>query len=134
MANNIVHLQWNPETQFILRDNENYEIVMRPKGVKASDLLSMALIGCSSHDVVEILLKQRQDLRELRVTADSVQDDDPPWRFRKIHIHFQAVGKGLDVEKVRKAIALSEEKYCSVYVTLRDAVEITNDVEVVEAE
>ena len=132
MANNIVHLQWNPETQFILRDNENYEIVMRPKGVKASDLLSMALIGCSSHDVVEILLKQRQDLRELRVTADSVQDDDPPWRFRKIHIHFQAVGKGLDVEKVRKAIALSEEKYCSVYVTLRDAVEITNDVEVVE--
>ena len=134
MANNIVHLQWNPETQFILRDNENYEIVMRPKGVKASDLLSMALIGCSSHDVVEILLKQRQDLRELRVTADSVQDDDPPWRFRKIHIHFQAVGKGLDVEKVRKAIALSEEKYCSVYVTLREAVEITNDVEVVEAE
>lgn len=134
MANNIVHLQWNPETQFILRDNENYEIVMRPKGVKASDLLSMALIGCSSHDVVEILLKQRQDLRELRVTADSVQDDDPPWRFRKIHIHFQAVGKGLDVEKVRKAIALSEEKYCSVYVTLRDAVEITNEVEVVEAE
>lgn len=132
MANNIVHLQWNPETQFILRDNENYQIVMKPKGVKASDLLSMALIGCSSHDVVEILLKQRQDLRELRVTADSVQDDDPPWRFRKIHIHFQAVGKGLDVEKVRKAIALSEEKYCSVYVTLRDAVEITNDVEVVE--
>ncbi|MFZ5858550.1 MAG: OsmC family protein [Chloroflexota bacterium] len=132
MANNIVHLHWNPESQFVLRDNENYQIVMKPKGVKASDLLSMALIGCSSHDVVEILQKQRQDLRELRVTADSVQDDDPPWRFRKIHIHFQAVGKGLDVEKVRKAIALSEEKYCSVYVTLREAVEITNDVEVVE--
>jgi putative redox protein len=134
MANNIVHLNWNPETQFVLRDNENYQIVMKPKGVKASDLLSMALIGCSSHDVVEILLKQRQDLRELRVTADSVQDDDPPWRFRKIHICFQAVGKGLDVEKVRKAIQLSEEKYCSVYVTLREAVEITNEVEVVEAE
>ena len=134
MANNIVHLNWNPETQFILRDSENYQIVMKPKGVKASDLLSMALIGCSSHDVVEILQKQRADLRELRVTADSVQDDDPPWRFRKIHIRFQAVGKGLDVEKVRKAIALSEEKYCSVYVTLREAVEITNEVEVVEAD
>ncbi|RJP47937.1 MAG: OsmC family peroxiredoxin [Anaerolineaceae bacterium] len=132
MANNIVHLNWNPETQFVLRDNENYQIVMKPKGVKASDLLTMGLIGCSSHDVVEILQKQRQDLRELRVTADSVQDDDPPWRFRKIHIRFQAVGKGLDVEKVCKAIKLSEEKYCSVYVTLREAVEITNEVEVVE--
>ncbi|MFZ5858553.1 MAG: hypothetical protein ACOYZ6_17130 [Chloroflexota bacterium] len=46
---------------------------------------------------------------------------------------FQAVGKGLDAEKVRKAIQLSKEKYSSVYVTLRDAVEIRNEVEVVEA-
>ena len=38
-----------------------------------------------------------------------------------------------DIAQLRKAIALSEEKYCSVYVTLRDAVEITNEVEVVEA-
>jgi putative redox protein len=134
MATNLVHLNWDPETQFLLRDSENYQIVMKPKGVKASDLLSMALIGCSSHDVVEILQKQRQSLRELRVTAESIQDDDPPWRFRKIHVRFQAVGKGLDVEKMRKAIQLSEEKYCSVYVTLREAVEITNEVEVVEAE
>jgi len=132
MATNIVHLNWDTETQFVLRDSENYQVVMKPKGVKASDLLSLALIGCSSHDVVEILQKQRADLRELRVTAESVQDDDPPWRFRKIHVRFQAVGKGLDVEKVRRAIALSEEKYCSVFVTLRDAVEITNEVEVVE--
>lgn len=134
MATNFVHLNWNPETQFVLRDNEDYQIPMKPKGVKASDLLSMALIGCSSHDVVEILRKQRQDLRELRVTAESVQDDVPPWRFRKIHLRFQAVGRDIDVEKVRKAIQLSEEKYCSVYVTLREAVEITNEVEVVDVE
>lgn len=92
----------------------------------------MALIGCSSFDVVEILLKQRQGLKELNVSAEAVQDENPPWRFRKIHIHYQAVGKNIDVEKVRKAVHISEEKYCSVYATLKDAVEITNDVEVVE--
>lgn len=134
MAAKTVHLKWNPEHQFILHDNEDHQIVMKkPKGVSASDLLPMALIGCSSHDVIEILNKQRQDLRALRVTAESTQDDDPPWRFRRIHIHFQIVGKGIDPEKVRKAILLSEEKYCSVYVTLRDAVEITHDFEIVEA-
>jgi putative redox protein len=42
------------------------------------------------------------------------------------------VGKGIDPEKLKKAILLSQEKYCSVYVTLRDAVEITFDYEVVE--
>jgi len=104
----------------------------KPNGVSGSDLLPMSLIGCASHDVVEILNKQKQDLHQLIVTADSIQDDDPPWRFRKIHIHYQAIGKGLDPEKVGKAIKLSEEKYCSVYATLKDAIEITHDFEVVE--
>lgn len=134
MAAKTVRLNWSPEEDFMLSDNDNYQIVMKkPKGVSASDLLPMALIGCASHDVVEILNKQKQDLRELKVTADATQDDDPPWRFRKIHIHYKAIGTGIDPEKVRKAIELSEEKYCSVYNTLKDAIEITNDFEVVEA-
>jgi len=133
MAANTVHLHWNPEEQFILSDDDDHRIVMKkPKGVSPSDLLSMALIGCASHDVVEILNKQRQGLRQLEVTAESTQDDSPPWRFRKIHIHYQVTGTDIDPEKVGRAIHLSEEKYCSVYATLKDVIEITHDVEVVE--
>ena len=133
MASDTVSLNWNPEEQFVLSDIENYKIKMkRPGGVKPSDMLAMALIGCSSVDVVEILNKQKQDLRELKVTAESTQDETPPWRFRKIHIHYQAIGKGIDLEKLAKAIRISEEKYCSVYATLKDAIEITHDYEVVE--
>ena len=133
MASDTVQLSWNPEEQFVLSDVENYKIKMkRPGGVKPSDMLAMALIGCSSVDVVEILQKQRQDLRELKVTAESTQDNDPPWRFRKIHINYQAVGKDIDLDKLAKAIKISEEKYCSVYATLKDAIEITHDYEVVE--
>ncbi len=134
MAKKTVHLNWDPQEQFILSDNDDHQVVMKkPKGVSASDLLPMALIGCASHDVVEILNKQKQDLHELKVTADATQDDDPPWRFRSIHIHYQVTGKGIDPDKVRKAIQLSEEKYCSVYNTLKDAIEITNDFEIIEA-
>jgi len=134
MATKNVFLNWDPEENFILMDNDDHRVVMKkPKGVSASDLLPMALIGCASHDVVEILTKQRQDLQQLKVSAEAVQDDDPPWRFRRIHIHYQAVGKGIDPEKLRKAILLSEEKYCSVYATLKDAIEITHDSEVAEA-
>ena len=133
MASDIVHLNWNPDQQFVLSDRDDHQIVMKkPQGVKPSDLMAMALIGCSSYDVVEILQKQRQDLQELKVTAESTQDETPPWRFRKIHIHYQAVGKGIDSEKLGKAIQISEEKYCSVYATLKDAIEITHDYEVVE--
>lgn len=133
MASKNVSLNWNPETKFTARNKNNVMIRMNQQdAIGASDMLPISLIGCSSYDVVEILGKQKQDLRELNVTAEATQDDDPPWRFRKVHIHYQAVGKGLDVERVRKAITLSEEKYCSVYATLRDAIEITHDVEVVE--
>lgn len=132
MTTKIVRLNWNPEDEFTLYDRDDYKVAMKPKGVSASDLLPMALAGCSSHDVVSILKKQKLDLRELRVSAAATQDDDPPWRFRKIHIRYTAVGKGIDPEKLNKAILLSQEKYCSVYVTLRDAVEITYEYETVE--
>jgi len=134
MANKPVYLIWNPKDEFTLADDDNYEIVMKkPKGVKASDLLPMALIGCVSYDVVEILQKQKLNLQELKVSAESEQDETPPWKFRKIHLRFHAVGKGVDAEKVRKAVLLSAEKYCSVYATLKDSVEIIFDVEAIEA-
>lgn len=131
--NNQVQLNWIPEDRFTLQDSNGYSVRMkRPDGVKPSDLLPMALIGCTSYDVVEILKKQRQELNQLNVTAEAVQDESPPWRFRKIHVRYQAVGK-VDVEKLRKAIEVSEEKYCSVYATLKDAIEITHEAEVIEA-
>jgi putative redox protein len=133
MATKTVLLNWNSEEEFTLYDHDGYKVMMKPKGVSASDLLPMALAGCSSHDVVSILKKQKLDLRELRVSAAATQDDDPPWRFRKIHLRYTAVGKGIDPEKLNRAILLSQEKYCSVYVTLRDALEITYDYEALEA-
>ncbi|MBM3124140.1 MAG: OsmC family protein [Chloroflexi bacterium] len=127
------YLTWNPAEKFALSDAEGNQITMKkPGSVSPSDLLTMALIGCSSFDVVEILIKQRQDLQSLKVTAESVQDDVPPWRFRRIHLHYRVEGRYIDQEKVRKAIQLSEEKYCSVYATLRDAIEITHDIDIIE--
>lgn len=133
MASKQVTLNWNPQELFTVQDRDGHRIpINNGRGIGASDLLVMSLIGCSAYDVVEILRKQRQELDHLKVSAEAVQDDDPPWKFRKIGIHFQVIGKGIDPEKVRKAIELSEEKYCSVYATLRDVVEITNEFEVLE--
>lgn len=133
MATKTVHLNWDPQENFILNDRDRHQLRVNGAGnIGASDLLVMSLIGCSSYDVVEILEKQRQELHQLKVSAEAVQDETPPWRFRKIHIHYQAIGRGLDPQKLSKAIQLSEEKYCAVYVTLKDVVEITHDYEVTE--
>lgn len=134
MATKQVFLNWNSQEQFVARDKDGNALPINGAGrIGASTLLVMALIGCASYDVVEILNKQRQELSEFNVAARAEQDDNPPWKYLKIHIHYQAVGKGIDAEKVKKAILLSEEKYCSVYATLKDTVEITHEVETLEA-
>jgi putative redox protein len=133
MAIETVTLDWVHERQFVLHDRSGYPIVMdHPNGANASDLLPLSLIGCSSYDVVAILEKQRQQVQGLAVSAESTRDPDPPWAFRKIHVHYKVGGYGLDREKVAKAIELAEEKYCGVFATLRNALEITSDFEIIE--
>ena len=133
MTPKIVHLNWDPQSKFVLKDRDNYQLKVNGAGnIGSADLLTMSLIGCSAYDVIEILGKQRQKLNQLNVSAEAQQDETPPWKFKKIHIRYQAIGMGLDPDKVKKAIQLSEEKYCSVYATLRDVIDITHEVEVLE--
>ena len=133
MLTESVNLDWVNNRQFIMHDHNGFPIIMdHPNGVSASDLLPLSLIGCSSYDVVAILEKQRQKVTDLAVSAESTRDPDPPWIFRKIHVHYKVIGLGLDAGKVAKAIQLAEEKYCGVFATLKQAVEITSDFELIE--
>lgn len=101
-------------------------------GAKPSDLLPISLAACTAYDVVEILRKQRQDLRELQVIVTSVQDPDPPWTFRSIHMRFVVAG-AVEERKAERAIALAESRYCAVAATLRPVVALTHDVELRDA-
>lgn len=56
---------------------------------------------------------------------------EPPYSFTRIHLHYLAKG-AVNPDKLRRAIRLSEDKYCSVINTLKPAVEITSDFEVYE--
>jgi len=133
MLTEMVHLDWIRERQFLMHDHNGFPIVMdQPNGVSASDLLPLSLIGCSSYDVVAILEKQRQKVSDLSISAESTRDQDPPWIFRKIHVHYKVTGTDLDPARVTKAIQLAEEKYCGVFATLRQVIEITTDFEIID--
>ena len=105
----------------------------RPAGFSASELLLAAAGACSAWDVVEILRKQRQALTALEVTVEGEQQDRPPFSFRDIQLVFRATGHGLDPSKVKRAVALSEERYCSVIGTIRGVARVTCRAEVAEA-
>ncbi len=100
-------------------------------GMKPSDLLLISAAACSAYDVVEIMAKQKQPMRDLKVECRGDQMESPPYTFTRIHLHYLAYGN-VDPQKLEKAIRLAEEKYCSVLSTLRPGVPISSDFQIQE--
>ncbi len=131
-------VKWIEGKQFIGIDSTRHSVVLSTPGegigIKPSELLLIAVASCSAVDVVEILEKKRMALTSLEITTSGEQDLDPPWTFRKIHMHFKLGGANLTEKAVAQAIQLSEEKYCSVAATVRGRAEITTDFEILAGE
>lgn len=102
-------------------------------GVRPMQALLSALGSCSTIDVISILKKQRQKLKDIRITVTGEREKDvTPSLFTEAHIHFLLFGD-LDKDKVSKAISLSVEKYCSVAKTMSHKARITHSFEIVKS-
>jgi putative redox protein len=97
------------------------EIGGHNSGLRPMQSLLMALGGCSGIDIVSILKKQKELVKDFKmiITGEREKDKEPAlWKY--IHIKFQFIGS-IDKERAKKACALSMDKYCSVAATLRAA-------------
>ncbi len=131
-------LHWIKGHQFVAEDGDGGATVIdgrAPDGSKAgfkpTALLLASLGACTAYDVVDIVRKQRQDLRGLRVHVEGDQETDPPWPFTAFRLRFELSGRGLDLEKARRAVDLAVTKYCAVAASLKAPV--TTEVEIHEA-
>jgi len=122
-------VRWTGGRTFIGVDSTQHAVLLSSPaegiGMKASELLLVALATCSSYDVVSILEKKKINLSKLEVAVSAEQDAEPPWAFNKIHLRYVMAGEGLTEAEAEKAIQLSESKYCSVAATIREKAEIT---------
>jgi putative redox protein len=125
-------VKWTGSGQFVGTDSTKHSLVMSTQdeengtGLKPSELLLLALGGCTGVDVVSILKKARQNLTGLEIQLTGEQDPNPPRTFRKIHLEYRLTGRGLSREAVERAIRLSEDKYCSVRATISGMAEVTS--------
>ena len=88
-------------------------------GCKPTEALLMSLGGCMAIDIVSILKKMRMDIRGLRIDITGERNPDPPQYFKAVEMTLHLTGHNLDPQRIDRAIALSREKYCSVYNSLR---------------
>ncbi|MEY3219009.1 MAG: hypothetical protein RIT27_366 [Pseudomonadota bacterium] len=106
------------------------EVGGRNLGARPMELLLMGLGGCTGIDVKMILEKSRQNLTDcqMEITAERAAED--PKVFTKINVHYIFTGTNLDETKVKRAINLSADKYCSVSKMLDKTAEITHSFEI----
>ncbi len=95
-------------------------------------LLLTALTGCTGMDVASLLPKMRVTFDSLVITAEAEQTEEHPKVYKFIKLTFRISGKDISEEKVRKAIELSQEKYCGVTAMLRAHCPITWDLVIEE--
>ena len=101
-------------------------------GMRPMEMLLSAVGSCSSIDIILLLRKQRQDLRDIRIAVSGTRREEEPRIFTAIHVAYTLVGD-IDPKKAERACRLSMEKLCSVSLMLKaGGVEITWDYEVVD--
>jgi putative redox protein len=83
-------------------------------------------------DVVSILKKMRVELKDLNVIVEGELTEEHPRYFHKMHVIYEVEGDNISLDKVKKAVSLSEEKYCGVSVVYRQAIEITSEIRIKE--
>ncbi len=93
------------------------------EGPSPMQALAFGLLGCMAMDVLHVIQKGRFPLRGLRADFLGERAPEEPRRFTTITLHFSVTGEVPD-EKVERAIALSREKYCSVWHSMRQDIDL----------
>jgi putative redox protein len=96
------------------------------------ELLLIALGSCTAVDVISILQKKREQVKDYRVEVRGERREDYPRSYTRMEVRHIVRGSNISEKSVAQAIELSEGKYCSVAATLRPTVEIVSSYEIIE--
>ncbi|MCK3686110.1 OsmC family protein [Maribellus sp. YY47] len=101
-------------------------------GPRPKKLMLTALAGCTGVDVIMILKKMKVDVEAFNVIVEADVTDEHPKHYSKMKVVYQFKGKDLPLEKLEKAVKLSEEKYCGVTAVYRKAMEMEIEIRIVD--
>jgi len=103
-------------------------------GPRPKPLMLAALGGCTAMDVVSILRKMRVNFENVNVKVDGELTEEHPRHFYKIHLTYEFTGRDLPLEKLEKAVNLSQDKYCGVSYSYMKAMELTHEIKIIAPE
>lgn len=129
-------IKWIEQASFVAESGSGHAVVIdgapehggRNLGIRPMEAVLMGLGACTAFDVVSILKKSRQRVADCVVELEADRADEAPKVFTRIRMVYRVSGTDLEPSRVRRAVMLSAEKYCSATAMLRDRVEISHEV------
>jgi putative redox protein len=100
------------------------------RGPRPKPLMLVALAGCTGMDVVSILKKMRVEVEGFNVVVEGDLTEEHPKQFTKMRVIYEFKGKDLPMDKLEKAVNLSEERYCGVSAMYKKAIGITTEIRI----
>ena len=100
-------------------------------GPRPKELMLTALAGCTGMDVVSILKKMRVEVTNFNVNIEANVTEEHPKHYDSLHIIYEFTGKDLPLDKLEKAVKLSQEQYCGVSYMYKKAMEVTFEIVVI---
>jgi putative redox protein len=94
------------------------------EGCIPTDSLLMSIPGCLAIDIVLFLKKMKVEITKFDIETIGERNPVPPKYFKGVDMKIRIAGKGITPKKLDRAISLSQEKYCSVYHSLRKDMDI----------
>ena len=91
-----------------------------------------SLAGCTGMDVASILKKMRVDVDDFNIIVEGEITEEHPKHFTSMHIIYEFKGKNLPLDKIEKAVKLSQDTYCGVSASYRKAMELTYEIKLIE--
>ena len=134
-------IKWLEAVAFVGESGSGHGVVLdgapehggRNVGIRPLEAMLIGAGACSAFDVVTILKKSRQPVRDCVVELDAERADTVPSVFTTIDMKFVVTGRALSEKSVERAVRLSAEKYCSATAMLRaGGVAVTHRFEIVE--
>jgi putative redox protein len=100
----------------------------RNLAARPMEMVLIGMGGCTAFDVVSMLRKQRQDLTAVSVELVAERAEHPPKVFTSVKLVYRLRGRRLNRALVERAVALSEDKYCSATAMIRKSAEVTHEI------
>lgn len=119
-------VKWKKELSFEATTDKGHKIDLSGQGKAPSpmEVVLAGLGGCTGMDVISILEKMRLPVERFEVELSADRAQDHPKVFTKIEMDYKVWGENLPEDKVKRAVELTQEKYCSVLHMLNKTAEI----------